>query len=94
MVFVQNFKHINQYMIFDDYYIYLQSYNSIVARLDTRNKELELYKDWNYSNTTLRHLYLFLQENCYSIYKQICSYRNKKYGIEQLIKNGIIVKCY
>lgn len=38
--------------------LYLKSYSSIVAKIDTK-KKITLYKDWDYSTTTKKHLYDF-----------------------------------
>lgn len=40
---------------------WLQSYNSTVAHI-TKSGRLEFGIDWNYSKTTLKHLYLFIQD--------------------------------
>ena len=52
----------NQFVIFDNGNIYFKSYNSTIAKI-TLNKNLILGKHWNYSNTTLKHLYEFLRQN-------------------------------
>lgn len=81
---VENFEHKNQFIIWDRGSIFFQSYSSLIAKIDKKG-DVTLYKDWDYSNTTLRHLYLFLRE---------CSNIGTKYiykkGIEKLIKNKVI----
>ena len=60
---------------------YFQSYNSVVASIDRRTGKVQLYKDWNYSSTTRKHLYNFLGEY---------GFRNLhgKKAIETAIKTG------
>lgn len=81
---VENFKHINQYVITDGGNIFFQSYSSLIAKIDKKGK-VTLFKDWDYSNTTMRHLYMFLKE-----YSSIDTKYLYKKGIEKLIKNKVI----
>ena len=62
----------------------------MVAKVKTHTYPTQLFlnKDWDYSNTTRKHLYLFMQEHCYSIYGQLGS--NKRQSIIKLINDGII----
>ena len=73
--------------------IEFQSYNSRIAKID-RNGTLELSKKWDYSKTTLKHLYVFLdryfynldnfmQEELKNILYGKCS--NKRASIQKLI---------
>ena len=61
--------------------IYFQSYQSIVASVNRRTCKVQLYKDWNYSNTTRKHLYKFLGDYGYK------NLYNKK-AVEAAIKAG------
>ena len=61
--------------------IYFQSYQSIVASVNRRTGKVQLYKDWNYSNTTRKHLYKFLGDYGYK------NLYNKK-AVEAAIKAG------
>lgn len=81
---VQNFEHVNQFIITDKGNTFFQSYNSLIAKID-KNGKVTLYHDWDYSNTTLRHLYMFLRE-----YSNIGTKYFYKRGIEKLIKNKVI----
>lgn len=81
---VQNFEHKNQFVITDRGNLFFQSYKSLIAKID-KNGKVTLYKDWDYSNTTMRHLYLFLRE-----YSSIDTKYLYKQGIEKLIKNKVI----
>ena len=69
----------NQFVIDDSKngFIYFQSYNSLICKLDLNNKKLYVYSDYNYSRTTQKHLYLFLNDYVYSVYKMIEYSKNK-----------------
>lgn len=87
---VEQFKNKNQFHLYDFDEDILQSYNSTVVRI-TRYRGcmpcIILGKDWDYSTTTSKHVYLFLEEygniNFYGI-------TNKKNYIKKLIENGTI----
>ena len=90
---VKNFYNKNQFIILGDKgEIEFQSYNSRVARID-KSGTLELSTRWDYSKTTLKHLYLFLKEYLYNLdsfiqddIKKILLYsKNKKKDIQRLI---------
>ena len=92
---VQNFYNKNQFIIFGgDAIVTFQSYNSIIAKID-KNGTLFLGKNWNYSKTTLKHLYLFIN-NYFSFLgdftQKLFGYdfknsKNKKAYIQNLIDN-------
>lgn len=94
---IQQFYHNNQFIIKDDYgNIYLQSYDSVVARI-ANDCTLTLGTNWNYSNTTLRHLYRFIDEYgcCIKQWSEARLYelelaRNKSDIIYRAIKNGLV----
>ena len=71
----------NQFKVTTKDKIYFQSYQSIVVSVNRRTGKVQLYKDWNYSNTTRKHLYNFLWEY---------GFRNLhgKKAIEAAIKKG------
>lgn len=58
---VQQFYNKNQFLIDNNGTIFFQSYDSTIAELTPCGK-LTFGKDWDYSKTTLKHLYLFLNE--------------------------------
>lgn len=59
---VKKFYNKNQFIISGgDAIATFQSYDSIIARID-ENGALWLGNDWNYSQTTLKHLYLFIND--------------------------------
>ena len=53
----------NQFVIKTKKATYFQSYRSVVCKLDGIN--IVLSTNWDYSNTTRKHLYIFLRENGY-----------------------------
>lgn len=53
----------NQFIIKTKKATYFQSYNSVVCKLDGKN--VILSSNWDYSNTTRKHLYIFLRQNGY-----------------------------
>ena len=53
----------NQFVIRTKKATYFQSYNSVVCKLDGIN--IILSNNWDYSNTTRKHLYIFLRQNGY-----------------------------
>ena len=73
----------NQFIIKDDNgNTFFQSYESIVCKIDKENK-VTLGEDWNFSNTTSKHLYTFLKQNGHS---EIADRKS----ILKAIKNGVI----
>lgn len=53
----------NQFVIKTGKATYFQSYDSVVCKLDGINIVLSM--NWEYSNTTRKHLYMFLRQNGY-----------------------------
>ena len=95
---VENFYNKNQFVIFGgDAMVTFQSYNSIIAKIDKKGT-LFLGNDWNYSKTTLKHLYLFLNDY-FSFLEDFTqkffgyefnNSKNKKAYIQNLIDKGIL----
>jgi len=77
---IQQLENKNQFVIDNESEVFFQSYNSLIARYDRKKQTLQLSEDWNYSNTTRKHLYLFIRN--YTKY----DYKSKK-EIEQAILN-------
>lgn len=50
----------NQFIISEDRKTIFQSYNSIICTLDYENSIITFGRDWNYSRTTAKYLYSFL----------------------------------
>ena len=95
---VEQFYNKNQFLIKGENGITFQSYQSTIANISNGGK-LTLFSNWDYSHTTLKHLYLFLKDYKNNIenftYSQIFSKgfeysKNKKQFIQNLIDKKII----
>ena len=84
---VKNFYNLNQFYIKGNGgEEYLQSYNSLVIEITNYNgcyQTIILGKDWDYSRTTLKHVYLFLEEKSKLTFDGVT---NKKAYINKLLK--------
>ena len=80
---VEQFYNKNQFHLYGGGVDELQSYNSLVVVIDHKNKTITLGYDWDYSTTTSKHVYLFLEE-----YSDINFYgiRNKREYVRKLIE--------
>lgn len=92
---VTNLEHVNQYIIYDNGTYTFQSYDSECAYY--QKGKLHVRKGyWNYSSTTLRHFYIFIERYCDNVdwYPLYLRERDKKHPkIQQLIYN-LIEKGY
>ena len=68
----------NHFIIYTPKATYFQSYQSVVAKID-KNSNLILSENWDYSNTTRKHLYIFLR--MYG-YRYLCSAKNMRNAIK------------
>lgn len=74
----------NQFLIYINDKTYLQSYDSVVACKRVGEAPI-LYKDWNYSRTTMKYVSKFLSD--------VFNKHITKKDIDKMIKEGkIIVK--
>lgn len=64
----------------------LQSYNSLVVKIERQDK-ITLGSDWDYSTTTSKHVYLFLEEYDNINFDGV---KNKRAYVNRLIENGVI----
>ena len=82
---VEQFLNRNQFHLYDDETDILQSYNSKVVEIIHKGayQYITLGCDWDYSTTTSKHVYAFLDE--YSNVK-ICGITNKRKYINDLLK--------
>lgn len=82
---VEQYVHANQFRIYGEGENCLQSYDSLVVKIS--NGKITLGRDWDYSTTTSKHVYMFLEEytniNFYGI-------TNKRKYVNDLIKSGKI----
>lgn len=88
---VKNFQHLNQFTIENWNYVYFQSYQSLIASYDWEN-HLILWIDWDYSKTTLKHLYQFISE--YVIYWISLSKKAIEKAIEDWFLDNWFHKVY
>ena len=71
----------NQFIIKTKKATYFQSYDSVVCRLDGINIILSM--NWDYSKTTMKHLYMFIRQNGF--------YRfSSANDIRKAIKDGLV----
>ena len=84
---VEQFYNKNQFRLYGEGKDILQSYNSTVVVIDRGTGEITLGEDWDYSTTTSKHVYLFLED-----YANINFYgvTNKRNYVRKLIENGAI----
>lgn len=95
---VKQFYNKNQFIIEGDEGVTFQSYESTIATIDRQGK-LTLFTDWDYSKTTLKHLYLFLNDyrsrldqETIAILWGLSETKNKRQLIQNLIDKKNI--CY
>lgn len=98
-MYIRQFYNKNQFLFYDDRKLIFQSYDSIIAEIDKKTGELFFGNDWNYSNTTRKHLYLFLSDYKYEIGADLYAAifrggfddsKNKKQFLQNLIDQKII----
>lgn len=88
---VEQLENKNQFVIYSPSGIIFQSYQSVIAFFDKDTKTLLLGKDWNYSKTTLKHLYIFLENYCnFKLWDNIKYSNNKRKAIQDAINLGLI----
>ena len=89
---VYQFYNKNQFLIIDKDVKYFQSYNSMIAKIE--HGTLTLGIDWDYSKTTLKHLYLFINDYLLKYFidekiEKAMKSNNKRKAIELLLNNHI-----
>lgn len=89
---VERFRHANQFHLYGGNKHILQSYNSKVVEIENTNKGIivTLGKDWDYSTTTSKYVYEFLEEYLPYYMVNFKGKTNKREYINNLIKEGII----
>ena len=68
----------NHFIIYTPKATYFQSYQSVVAKIDKKGN-LILSENWDYSNTTRKHLYIFLRMYGYDY---LCSAKDMRKAIK------------
>jgi len=85
---VEQLENKNQFLLSSASALIFQSYESIIAYYDKQKQELTLFSDWNYSQTTRKHLYIFMLNYCAWTFGEIVAYtNNKRRAIEEAIKS-------
>ena len=91
---VEQLENKNQFVIKTNEALFFQSYSSICAIC--KDGKLTFGVNWDYSNTTRKHLYIFIEGWCYiaiedreAIYNALSS-SNKRKAFQKLIDDGII----
>lgn len=94
---VEQFESKNQFVLENDKQLIYQSYYSIIAVYDKEKDRLTLGRDWDYSTTTSKYLYKFIDTYFYymnskykELSKELCNTNNKRSTIKKAIKNGLI----
>lgn len=88
---VKQLNNKNQFITKCDKKIFFQSYDSLIAVYDTEKESLILGLKWDFSNTTLKHLYIFIDEYCNTKILNLLRYaKSKKDYIKDLIKANAI----
>lgn len=87
---VEQYNALNQFHLYGEGKHELQSYNSLVVRITGNsysNQTITLGCDWDYSTTTSKYVYMFLEE-----YAGLSFYgiSNKRDYIRKLVENGTI----
>lgn len=72
----------NQFLIYIDGSVYLQSYKSVVACKSVGEMPI-LYKDWDYSRTTMKYVNKFLSD--------VFNKHITKKDIDKMIKEGKVI---
>lgn len=54
----------NQFIIEVSKGYVFQSYDAVIAFYDCNERKVYITKDWDYSNTTRKHFYMFLRDYC------------------------------
>ena len=82
----------NQFVITTENAIFFQSYKSVVARYEIKTNTLYVGKDWDYSNTTRKHFYIFVIEylQINTIENELYFAKSKRAAIKKLIKEKVI----
>ena len=89
---VKQLENKNQFVIESDEVVCFQSYDSLVAIYEKKSHLLTLGRNWDYSNTTKKHLYIFINKYCYlpQIDNELEYSNNKTKTINKLIKEKVI----
>lgn len=94
---IEQFHHANQFLIIDFAKngnissLTFQSYDSIIAVYFTTSRLLMLTRRWDFSQTTLKHLYMFIEERTFCEWKVLFQKtKQKRKFIKDLLSKNII----
>lgn len=71
----------NQFVIKHNGAVYFQSYDSVIAKYEDGRLTITPY--WDYSNTTRKHFYIFINDYCYG-------YSGNREGVLNGLRDGSI----
>lgn len=92
---VKQLQNKNQFLMEDEKKIIFQSYESTIAEYDKKKEQLTIGRHWDYSKTTAKHFYIFIDEilpyneNTKEII-QTKNETNRKKAIQKLIDKKIV----
>lgn len=81
----EQFYNKNQFIIRSDSETTFQSYDSEIITRNEKDKTITIFANWDYSKTTLKHFYLFLQDYLFFVWREISNTKNKKQAIKKII---------
>lgn len=84
-------KAVNQFSIESDSSIAFQSYDSTIAIYDKASNKLTFGCDWEFSVTTLRYLYIWLDDIYGTFEDEFTHSKNKHEYLQKLIDSGRIL---
>lgn len=87
---VEQYLALNQFHIYGEKKHFLQSYKSLVVKIEGeyKNPTITLGADWDYSRTTLKYVYSFLEDYTYLSFYGVA---DKRKYVNDLIKEGVII---
>lgn len=90
---VEQLENKNQFIIYNKNKIYFQSYSSLICEINPQRKTpVKLYPDYDYSKTTSKHLYIFLDMYANNVVrKRLYNAKNKRKELAKMIKEGVIL---
>ena len=83
----------NQFVVESSRYIFFQSYRSLVAVYDKKERSITLGRAWDYSKTTLKYLHEWLESDAFGTWAYIRDeYRGRTFSetIRKAIAAGVI----
>lgn len=89
---VSQLENKNQFIIETSTNVYFQSYDSVCARYNKKSHTLYVNKDFDYSNTTRKHFYIFVCDYLHisDIENELYFVKSKRKAIKKFIKEKVI----